>query len=353
MAIYLRGNQWWIELRYQGKRYREAVGPDRELAIDVLAKRRVEIRENKFFPQKQKPLKPINFHDFIKEYLPISFANKKQSTKIKTNELSIMRNLDKVFGEKNLGEITNWNIDQWRSNRKKEVKPGTVNRELTTLKTMFKKAIEWKKIKENPTVGIKLFQTQGRLRYLMPDEVDLLLSNCSKHLKPIVTVAVHTGMRRGEILTLQKSQVDFKLGIITLPNTKNGTVGHVPIDQTVTDILRSIEGDGEYYFKSMIKRGEPLSRIDKAFGHACEKSGISDFHFHDLRHTFASAHIMNGTSLYELSVLLRHKNVQMTQRYAHLAPNHMKERVRKLDEVLGSSQFRPQGEIKELKVVNL
>ena len=79
------------------------------------------------------------------------------------------------------------------------------------------------------------------LRYLMPDEVQRLISNCSEHLKPIVIVAVHTGMRKGEILSLRWDQIDFEKGIITLVDTKNDQRRYVPMDETVKSTLRRVE----------------------------------------------------------------------------------------------------------------
>lgn len=185
----------------------------------------------------------------------------------------------------------------------------------------------------------------------MPDEVRLLISNCSDHLKPIVTIAVHTGIRKTELLTLNRSQVDFNLGIITLTDTKNQEVRHLPMNETVKNTLKSIKGDGEYYFGSLIKRGEPLSRIDKAFGYALKRSKIEDFTFHDLRHCFASNLTMAGVGLFEVSELLGHKNVQITKRYAHLSPNYKNQSVAILDQVMSLNP--PQGKSQEQKVANL
>jgi hypothetical protein len=246
--VYKRGNQWWIDFTYKKKRYRKAVGPDEKLAQDVLAKRKVEIRENRFFPDKQKEPDPIKFHEFGKEYLQWARANKKPSSW--NRELSTMRRLDKEFEGKILQEITTWQIEKWKTKRKEAIKkpdavigsfkkqgkdeiekefwyvefvsprgakgrrtfetrqeaegylkriqtpiqPATLNRELSLLKHIYTKAIEWGKCKENPAKKVKKLKGEvKRVRYLMPDEIQTLLSNCVDHLKPIVTVAVHTG----------------------------------------------------------------------------------------------------------------------------------------------------------------
>jgi hypothetical protein len=139
MALYQRGDNWYMDFTFKGKRIREMIGPSRKGAEAVIAKRKAEIAENKFLDVKKEP-DPVKFHEFAKEYLPISLANRKQSVKIKQRELSIMRTLDREFGEKNIAEITNWNIEQWKKKRREKVKPATVNRELGVLKCMLKKS---------------------------------------------------------------------------------------------------------------------------------------------------------------------------------------------------------------------
>jgi integrase len=279
-----------------------------------------EIVENKYLDIRKEP-DPIRFHDFAKKYLKWSIENKKPSAK--TREMSMMRSLDREFGEKFLHTITSFDIEGWKVKRKKanrekakkkrEVKPATVNRELAVLKTLFNKAVEWGKLKESPARKVKpLNGGVNRLRYLMPDEVQRLISNCSDHLKPIVIVAVHTGMRKGELLSLRWDQVDFQKGIITLTDTKNNECRHVPMDETVKSTLMALERKTEYIFCGL-KPGRPLVWIEMSFHKALEKSGIEDFKIHDLRHTFASNLVMSGkVDLNRVRQLLGHKSLEMT-----------------------------------------
>ena len=359
--VYKRGKQFWIDFTYNGKRYREAVAPDEDLALDVLAKRKVDIREGKFFPEKEKVPDPVRFHDFAKEYLKWSIANKKPSAK--NRELSQMRILDRDFGEKCLHEITRFDIESWKMKRKKKVKPSTVNRELAVLKGFFSRAVEWGKVKNHPARGIKTFKgIKSRLRYLMPDEVRILLSNCAEHIKPIVIVAVHTGMRKSEVLGLRRDQVDFERGIITLTDTKNSERRDIPMNETVKATLRAIDGEEKttflkkgkssaYYFASKIKKGSSYHWIDLSFHQALDKSKIEDFRFHDLRHTFASNLVMAGEDLNTVGELLGHKDPKTTRIYAHLSPAFKKKAVNVLDRIM--SQNPPQEEKPEQKVVGL
>jgi integrase len=346
MGTYQRGNSWWIEYKYKKKRYREAVGPDENLAIDVLAKRKVEIRENRFFPDKQKDVDPIRFHDFAKEFLEWAKANHKSSSRAR--ELCNMRSLEEAFQNKNIHEITTWEIEKWKVKRKEKLKIASVNRELAMLKSMLFRAVEWKHLKESPAKGVKLLKgATKRLRYLMPDELQRLISNCVDYLKPIVIVLVHTGMRKGEALSLRWDQVDFDKGIITLTDTKNNECRYVPMDQSVKTTLGGIERKTEYVFTG--KKQTAFVSIQRSFHNALEESKIEDFTVHDLRHTFASTLVMNGTDLNTVRELLGHKDMKMTLRYAHLAPDHKMRAVNILDQVF--VQKSPQEKEQERKVL--
>ena len=193
------------------------------------------------------------------------------------------------------------------------VRPATVNRELSLLKHMFSKAIEWGKCKENPAKKVKKLKGEvKRVRFLMPDEVQTLLSSCADYLRPIVTLAVHTGMRKGEIFGLKWEQINFEQGIITLQDTKNGERRDIPMDETVKTTLKGMEKKGNYLFCN--EEGDTFARLQRSFETALKKSGIEDFRFHDLRHTFASNLVMAGEDLNTVRELLGHKDLTMTLR---------------------------------------
>ena len=331
MAIYQRGNNWYIDFTFKGQRIRESIGPSRKGAEKVIAKRKTEIIENKYLDIRKEP-DPIKFHDFAKEYLQWARANKKPSTI--QRDLSSLRVLDKEFETKNIQKITTWQIEKYKVKRKEEVKPGSVNCELALLKHIYTKAIEWGRCKENPAKRIKLLKGVGkRLRFLMPDEIQTLLSNCPDPIKPIVTVALHTGARKGELRNLKWDEVDFNLGIISLIDTKNGERRDIPMNETVKAILKGMDRKGDYVFCK--EDGQGFVTVKNLFKTALRKSGIEDFHFHDLRHTFASNLVMQeGVELNDIRALLGHKKMDMTLRYAHLLPKHKTRVVNRLDQVM-------------------
>jgi integrase len=167
---------------------------------------------------------------------------------------------------------------------------------------------------------------------LIPDEIQKLLSNCTDHLKPIVTLAVHTGMRKGELLSLQWDRINFEQGMITLDDTKNNERRDIPMNETVKKTLEGIERKGENVFRN--EEGQTFVTVRKSFETALKKSGIEDFRFHDLRHCFASNLVMEGVDIMTVKELMRHKTLDMTLRYSHLAPNHKTKAVNILDRVM-------------------
>ena len=336
MAIYLRGNNWYIDFTFKGQRVRESIGPSRKDAGKVVAKRKTEIIENKYLDIRKEP-EPVKIYDFIKEYLAWAKINKKPSTYAR--DIGILRLFEAEFQGKTLQDITPWLLEKYKSKRKEKFKPASVNRELAVIKHFFSRAVEWGKLRENPAKKLKLFKgVTKRVRYLLSAEIQTLLPNCEGALegllKPMVTVAVHTGMRKSEVVNLEWNRVNFEMGIISLFNadTKNHERRDIPMDETVKVTLQAMERKGDLVFCNGKGKAVCLTLLQSAFHEALEKSGITDFHFHDLRHTFASNLAMQeGVELNDVRELLGHKTMDMTLRYAHLSPRHKTRVVTILD----------------------
>lgn len=322
MGVFQRNKNWYIDYYFNGQRKREKIGLSRVLAENVLRKRKVEIAEGRFLDIKKN--EKIKFEDFAKTYFELhSKLNKKPS--VSKRDITLIKNLSTFFAGRYLFEITPILVEQYKMARSKEVSPATVNRELACLKSIFNKAIGWGKVEDNPVRKVKLFRENNRrLRYLEKEEIKKLLSNCSEHLKPIVILALNTGMRKGEILGLKWHDVDFRRDIIYLLDTKNGEKREIPMNEQVKTALIKVRKhpDSPYIFCS--KDGKPYGDVKKSFFTALKKSDIINFHFHDLRHTFASHLVMLGVDLNTVRELMGHKSIEMTLRYSHLSPDHKK-----------------------------
>jgi integrase len=204
---------------------------------------------------------------------------------------------------------------------------------------MLNRAVDWGLLEQNPMKGLKfLRENNARQRYLSLEECERLIQACiSPRVRTIVTIALHTGMRLGEILNLRHRDLDFGSGLILIPDSKNGEPRHIPMDSTVASLLTGYPRlpTSELVFPN--KAGGRFLEIRGGFQNACERAGIADLHFHDLRHTFASHWMMAGGDLYILKNLLGHKTIVMTQRYAHLSPEFKRSAVNHMDNIWNPS----------------
>lgn len=330
-GLYKRGNIYWMCYKVKGKLYRESTGKDKQKEAEyVLSCRRKDIEEGGL-PDTRRP--NFKFVELAKEYL--KWAERQRSFKDKKVWI---RQLIEVFGNLEVKDLNTRLIEQWQSKRLKHSKPSTVNRVLATLKHMVNKGVQWQMATETTLTQVRnvklLEENNKRLRFLSVEECQRLIDCCHIHLKPIVIVALDTGMRRGEIFNLKWKQVDLNHGFILIDTSKNGERREIPIDGTLDKLFNSIPHSLESVYVFTGKDGNSYKSIERSFSTVLRRAGILDFRFHDLRHTFASHLVMNSVDLPTVKELLGHKTLNMTLRYSHLAPEHKARAAEILDEAL-------------------
>jgi integrase len=178
-------------------------------------------------------------------------------------------------------------------------------------------------VTKNPVKSVKFFrEDEGRLKFLEKEEIKRLYDACPEYLKSIVALAVCTGMRKGEILSLKWPDVDFRRKIITILKTKGPKKREIPIGVGISRLLLKQKKypDNPYVF--CYEDGRRIGSFKKAFKTTLKKAGIRDFTFHDLRHTFASHLVMSGVDLKTVQEIMGHASFTTTLRYAYLARNH-------------------------------
>src|SRR2546427_3901212 len=319
-TIYRRGQSWCVGFTVNGRRVRETVGPNKKIAQKVLSLRMTQVLEHRFFPPKRQ-LGRMPFKDFAQMYLERAGPLLKSIRTERNRVLAWARE----FGTRPLGQITRTEIEAWRRERMSKCRPATINRDLSRLRHMLNIAVEWELLEESPMKGMKfLRENNARTRYLSVGECHRLIDSCmAPHIRAIVTVALHTGMRLGEILNLRWQDLDLSSGFILVRDSKNGQARQVPMDSMISTLLRSWPrlSDQDIVFTSVLTGGRIVD-VRTGFLNACKRAGLTDLHFHDLRHTFASQFVMSGGSLYTCQRVLGHKSITMTQRYAHLSPTY-------------------------------
>ena len=165
-----------------------------------------------------------------------------------------------------------------------------------------------------------------------PEELRAVLEACPEWLRPIVGIAVATGMRRGEILGLRWLDIDRSGGRVLLPQTKNGDGRIVYLNSMAQQALSAVTRNGAKATDTVFKGAQITpENVSLAFLRACRAVNISDFRFHDLRHTAASWMRMHGADIHTVALILGHKDLRMAARYQHLSPAFLSDAVRLLD----------------------
>lgn len=265
------------------------------------------------------------------------------------------------FGNSPLEEISTWVVQKWAMKRTKVgIKITTNNRLIAGLKAALAKAVEWNIIAEHPLAKHKVSGgADGNkvVRYLTPDEeislrdaLDLreeqlrakrasgnawrrerhyeekpeLVAYYADYLKPMVLISLNTGIRKGELLSLTWADVDLSRAILTVhgDKAKSGKTRHIPLNPETLGVLQQWKeqsGDG-LVFPS--RTGGQMDNVHKAWTTVLNIAKITDFRWHDLRHTFASKLVMRGVDLNTVRELMGHADIKMTLRYAHLGAEH-------------------------------
>ncbi len=334
MGIYLRRKSWYFDFIHQGVRYAGAIGPvSKTVAKEEFARKKAAVVEGKLNPlrARRSPL----FKDFAEELLnhKRTFLRPSSADRI----FFALKPLRERFGSKRLQDVSAFEIERYRRDRKASGRTDvTVNRELQCLRDLFNRAIAWGKAWENPMQKVKLQREENaRVRYLTEDEEEKLLEACGKSLHPVVVTALNTGLRRRELISLTWANMDFARGLVTVQAAyaKTGERRSIPMNAPVIKILNELKlKAGELPHVFLNSKGRPHThQVSRTFEETAKRAKITDFHFHDLRHTFASRLIMNGVDLRTVQVLMGHKTINMTVRYAHLAPDHLKKAVESLN----------------------
>jgi len=321
--------KWYIDFTFNRKRIRRFGGFTKEQAKNTLAKLRIVKLDEKLGYKKADAQEDISFEQFSKDFINLySKQNKKSWRRDETS----LKSLKPFFKGKMLRDIGPELVERYKTKRKTEVSPATVNREISFLKTMFNKALEWGRLELSPLKNVKKFkEDNGRERILTNEETKRLVEAANDHLKPILIIALNTGMRRGEILSLKWENIKLSKRCIYIEDSKAGKSRSIPMNGLVIEAMSIIPQNSEYVFYNPITKG-PIQDVKTAFKSVCKNVKIKGLRFHDLRHTFATNLIISGVDLVTVSKILGHSSIQMTMRYVNPNSETMKQAVNKLAE---------------------
>lgn len=317
---------------------------------------------------KRRRAKAHNLKSFLdNEYEPWALENLKTGK----HELDRLRaHFIDEFGNKKLPDITPWLIEKWRTKRKKAGRAATtINRDIAALRAALSKAVQWNLLSENPLRTVKQLRTDktGIVRYLTKDEEKRLRNaleardrtlikkrnsgnawrekrgyeirpaitgQYGNYLTPLILLSMNTGIRRGEALALTWENVNLKTGILTVSGAtaKSHHTRHIPLNNEARETLKAWQNQTDTTGLIFTAHdGTQLGSVKKSWASILAAAKITGFRWHDLRHHFASMLVMAGADLYVVKELLGHSTIAVTERYAHLAPEHKQAAVALLD----------------------
>lgn len=278
------------------------------IQTNVLLKNYIDME---FIPyQKSKGQKPINLNrslrtiDIIKQY---DIANLELST-INSNDIEVL--LNQLKRDRNLSKAS-------------------INRYRSAIMAIFSHAVKSRYINHNPVKNIKRAKERPRTKVLTYIEIEKLLNACAlssnDELYPVVRIALNTGMRLSEILYLTKQELKGNKIYLPAERTKSGYDHVIPLRQDIVHMLNNyieLHDNGERIFKS--------ASIKRSFHTALSKASIDGCRFHDLRRTFASHMVENGTPVYIIKSLLGHSSITMTEHYLQVSDEKCLDYIEKL-----------------------
>jgi integrase len=325
------GRVWWIEYYDHDKRLRrERIGPNKAAAEQRLREILSARTEGRYI--KRSPDSSTLFKDLAAWYLDLPEVKAKRSY---DRDYRSMKLLLPFFGERRLKDINPALVEAYKQKRLSEpsgrtpqflTKPATVNRELACLKTIFNKAMKNGKAERNPVQWVKfLRENNERDRILSAEEYGSLLAQSPGHLRPIVKLAYHTGMRQGEILNLMWGQVDLKEGFIRLSpeDTKTYEGRLIPLNRELIEMFKALP-KGFPVVRVFTREGKTIKSIREVFDAACRRAGIEGFTFHDLRHTAINNWRLQGHDYFRIMAATGHKTLSVFKRYNTVSKEELK-----------------------------
>jgi integrase len=325
-----------------GVEHREKAGT-KSSAKQLYQKRKLQALEGKKLPEKLRS-RSIIFNELIDDAIEYCDSRAVPGT---DGCYSCKADLVRVgLGPFGINSITPQQISRWLRKTMKERKwrPATANRYKALISLAFRLGIENGKCQNNPARLVRrLRENNERIRFLSDYEEQKLReaieTECPERM-PELDIALNTGMRKSEQYGLNWHDVDIEARRITLWKTKNGSVRHIPLNSAAVQAFQTLREKSKCVGQVFVSSNgaDPLRSPRYWWDSAVEEAGIADFHWHDLRHTFASRCIMAGVDLRTLQQLLGHKTLQMVVRYSHLSQSHELAAVEKLCRVNGADE---------------
>lgn len=320
------GGAWWIRWTCPyGHDHREKIGP-KSLARTIYQQRKVAVKTESFCltqeRDRQQREQRLLFRDVARRYLDWC---QKQRPRSYTFRVSALNHLIGAFGMKAVSEITRRDVETYQERRQQDgAKPATINRERSVLSHLFARACDWELTTNNPVTGTdRLPEENERPRPISQYEESRLFAVLPEHYKPVVTLALHTGLRLNELRCQTWRDVDLSTGSLTVTRPKSKQHEVIPLNSTAFAVLAGLEQDGLLLFPKMPKK------LSDLFIRYAKRAGLEDVTFHCLRDTYISRLAVHCTTP-TLMALARHRDYRTTRRYVQVDGDHLRQAVENL-----------------------
>lgn len=318
-SVYKRGNTWWVRFQWKGQEIRRtARTTSKGEAREYLTAVQEQYRQLDLYGHTR-----TSFQDAAVQYIQEHLSQKRQSTIGAYQQC--LRVLNEAFGDRFMDEITRKEIAKFEAEQLRRVSASTVKHYRAALSGIFKVAMRHEQVDRNPCRDLDPIKVNNaRYRFLTKTEWEKLRGALKEPDRSIAEISVLRGMRLGEILDLKWSDIDFDRDEIHMGLTKNGKPRVIPLEGARETIERQ-QGRRGYIFKNGRGRQLDVAQVSRSVNKAARGAGIENFTCHDLRHTYASWYVQRGGDLYRLQLILGHQSPAMTQRYAHLRVDDLRE----------------------------
>lgn len=344
MSVFKRGNKYWIAFRYNRQRHRKA-SPDNTYAgakaFEALLRQRLARGESVNLEEKKK-INISSFQDFSDRWLKTYVMTNNKPSEQNQKKCMLKKHLNPFFGKIALNKISSLQIEEFKS-RKQSIglSNKSINNILGILGKCLKTAQEWEIVDKVPKIKPLKVAPKDPV-YLNEKDYNKLLevSKDKGMFYEMLLFTLRTGVRIGELLALEWSDIDFNEKLVTIKrNIVNGHVGspknnkyrRIYLAQDVFDALNIRRKSNGLVFPSVINTYQTRSSCRHKLEKLCVKANVKKIGWHGLRHSFASQLATNGVSLKTIQELLGHSDLKMVQRYAHLEPVTLKEAIRTLE----------------------
>jgi len=341
MSLFKRGSTWWIDFATPGgERVRcTARTTNKAQAQELHDKLKAES-----WRQGQLGERPKHTWDEA----ALKWLTETSHKATHADDKSKVRWLQQYFSGKLLQSIDRELVAKIGAIKAGEAQPATANRYLALIRAILRRAVqEWEWLDRAPK--IRLFrETRRRIRWITPDQVQVLLKELPKHQVDVVLFALATGLRQANVIKLEWSQVDLdrQVAWVHADQAKGRRDIHVSLNSTAVDVLK--RQIGKHPSRVFTYWGKPIRWANtKAWRTALIRAGIENFRWHDLRHTWASWHVQHGTPLYVVQEMGAWESEGMVRRYAHLAPANLRHHAEVVSALLNGTTTAQAGNEKE------